>query len=88
MDDIQLTFVADLSSTSVGSPLGPSKPARTRHRVSTAVETRQWRRSKGEHSADDWSVITKEDWALIRRLAAEGVPEAATPGESGCRGQR
>jgi hypothetical protein len=24
---------------------------------------------------NDWSVITVEDWALIRRLAAEGVPK-------------
>jgi hypothetical protein len=25
---------------------------------------------------DDWGVITLEDWALIRRLSAEGVPKA------------
>jgi hypothetical protein len=30
---------------------------------------------KSEHF-DDWSVITLKDWALIRRLAAEGVPKA------------
>ena len=27
-------------------------------------------------SLNDWSVITLEDWALIRRLASEGVPNA------------
>ncbi len=29
------------------------------------------------NTLNDWSVITLEDWALIRRLAAEGVPKAA-----------
>ena len=38
-------------------------------------KSRQFRRLKSGHSADDWSVITMEDWALIRRLAAEGVPK-------------
>jgi hypothetical protein len=28
------------------------------------------------NTLDDWGVITLEDWALIRRLAAEGVPKA------------
>ena len=28
------------------------------------------------NTLDDWSVITLEDWALIRRLAAEGIPKA------------
>ena len=34
-----------------------------------------FRRSKSEHS-HDWSVITLEDWALIRRLVADGVPKS------------
>jgi hypothetical protein len=28
------------------------------------------------NTLNDWSVITLEDWAMIRRLAAEGVPKA------------
>lgn len=28
------------------------------------------------NTLDDWSVITLEDWALIRRLVAEGIPKA------------
>lgn len=28
------------------------------------------------NTLNDWSVITLEDWALIRRLAAEGMPKA------------
>lgn len=28
------------------------------------------------NTLDDWGVITLEDWALIRRLSAEGVPKA------------
>jgi transposase len=28
------------------------------------------------NTLDDWGVITLEDWALIRRLAADGVPKA------------
>ena len=31
---------------------------------------------KSGHSMIDWSVITVEDWALIRRLDADGVPKA------------
>jgi hypothetical protein len=31
----------------------------------------------------DWGVITLEDWALIRRLAAEGVPKAQVAGRLG-----
>ena len=27
-------------------------------------------------TSDDWRVITVEDWALIRKLAADGVPKA------------
>ena len=28
------------------------------------------------NTLNDWGVITLEDWALIRRLAAEGVAKA------------
>jgi hypothetical protein len=43
--------------------------------VSTTLEN--WTVSTLEkRTLDDWRVITLEDWALIRRLAAEGVPKA------------
>ena len=35
-------------------------------------EADPFRRSKGERS-HDWSVVTLEDWALVRRLAADGI---------------
>ena len=41
----------------------------------------------GEKGAlNGWRVITLEDWALIRRLAAEGVPKARIAQRSGSRG--
>jgi hypothetical protein len=44
--------------------------------MSTAVEN--WTDAALEKWTpfDDWRVITMEDWALIRRLAADGVPKA------------
>ena len=34
-------------------------------------------------STNDWSVITLEDWALIRRLAADGVPKSRIAAQLG-----
>ena len=40
------------------------------------------------NTSTDWRVITLEDWALIRRLAAEGVPQRGSLSGWGSRGRR
>lgn len=53
--------------------------------LSTAVE--YWSVSALEKwTLDDRSVITVEDWALIRRLGAEGVPKKQIAARSGVSG--